>query len=164
MDETQREVDEIRKERSEVENHLIDEYSAGRISRRDFVRRGTIIGMSIPVVALLAAACGGAGDEPSGDTGGAGNRAAARRPQPAGGTFKFGLTTPAGTLNPVTCRDQGGLCLNGSDGRVPLATRSASRSSTPQLAESWRAERRRDASGRSRSARASRSTTKPRRR
>ena len=29
MDETQRKVDEIRKERSEVENHIIDEYAAG---------------------------------------------------------------------------------------------------------------------------------------
>ena len=79
MDETQREVDEIRKERSEVENHIIDEYAAGRLSRRDFVRRGTVIGMSIPMVAFLAAACGGGGDESGGggettapaDTGGA---------------------------------------------------------------------------------------------
>ncbi len=63
MDETQREVDEIRKERSEVENHIIDEYAAGRLSRRDFVRRGTVIGMSIPMVAFLAAACGGGGEE-----------------------------------------------------------------------------------------------------
>ena len=58
MDETQRRVEEIRKDRSELENHLIDEYKAGRVSRREFVRRGGVIGMSIPLVSFLAAACG----------------------------------------------------------------------------------------------------------
>ena len=129
MDETQREVDEIRKERSEVENHIIDEYAAGRLSRRDFVRRGTVIGMSIPMVAFLAAACGGGGDESGGggettapaDTGGADTGAPAETTAPptTGGTFRLGSTTPAGTLNPVTILDQGGLVMNAFDGSVP---------------------------------------------
>ena len=59
MDETQRRVDEVRKQRSELENHIVDEYKAGKISRREFVRRGTVVGMSIPLVSFLAAACGG---------------------------------------------------------------------------------------------------------
>ena len=59
MDETQRRVDEARGKRSELENHIIDEYKAGKISRREFVRRGTVVGMSIPLVSFLAAACGG---------------------------------------------------------------------------------------------------------
>ncbi len=59
MDDTQRRVDAIRKDRSELENHIIDEYSAGKITRREFVRRGTVVGMSIPLVSFLAAACGG---------------------------------------------------------------------------------------------------------
>ena len=61
MDDTQRRVDAIRKDRSELENHIIDEYSAGKITRREFVRRGTVVGMSIPLVSFLAAACGGGG-------------------------------------------------------------------------------------------------------
>jgi peptide/nickel transport system substrate-binding protein len=59
MDEIQRRVDAIRRSRSEVENHVIDEYRAGKISRREFVRRGTVVGMSIPLLGFLAAACGG---------------------------------------------------------------------------------------------------------
>ena len=74
MDDTQRRVDDIRKDRSELENHIIDEYSAGKITRRDFVRRGTVVGMSIPLVSFLAAACGGGGDP------GRRRRAAARPP------------------------------------------------------------------------------------
>ena len=57
MDETQRRVDAIRAQRNEIENHVIDEYAAGRISRREFIRRGTVLGMSIPLVSFIAAAC-----------------------------------------------------------------------------------------------------------
>ena len=42
MDETQRRVDDIRKERSELENHIIDEYVAGKITRREFYEDGVI--------------------------------------------------------------------------------------------------------------------------
>ena len=65
MDETQRRLDEVRTQRSELENHLIDEYRDGKISRREFVRRGTVVGMSIPLVSFIVAACGG-GDEQGG--------------------------------------------------------------------------------------------------
>ena len=91
MDDSQRRVDDIRKERSELENHLIDEYKAGKISRRDFVRRGTVVGMSIPLLGFLAAACGGDDDEeaapaPPAETGAAPRplprRAAPRRCRP----------------------------------------------------------------------------------
>src|SRR5438128_12695713 len=43
MDKIQERLDAIRRDRSDVENHLIDEYAAGRISRRELFRRGTVI-------------------------------------------------------------------------------------------------------------------------
>ena len=159
MDETQRKVDEIRKERSELENHLIDEYSAGRISRREFVRRGTIIGMSIPLVAWLAAACGGGSSSWAATTAGTGAERP-RQPAPAaqttetkpGGTIKLGLTTPAGQLNPVTVDDQGGSCLNAQTGEflaLSLGEREADAAARGEL----EAERGLQRRGRSRSAR-----------
>src|SRR3954451_21580714 len=65
-DETSRRVDAIRAQSSELENHLIDEYKAGRGSRREFVRRGSVIGMSIALVSFLASACGTGGKTSSG--------------------------------------------------------------------------------------------------
>ena len=50
MDETQRRLDEVRRERSDLENHLIDEYVGGKITRRELMRRGTVVGMSIPLL------------------------------------------------------------------------------------------------------------------
>ena len=53
-------LDEIRGSRSELENHYIDELVSGRLSRRDFVRKGAVIGMSAPLLGAVLAACGGA--------------------------------------------------------------------------------------------------------
>ena len=35
---------------------LIESYSQGRINRRDFVRRGTVIGLSVPFLGAVIAA------------------------------------------------------------------------------------------------------------
>ena len=47
-------LDELRRKSSEVENDLIDELRAGQIGRREFLRHGTVLGMSAPL--LLATA------------------------------------------------------------------------------------------------------------
>jgi peptide/nickel transport system substrate-binding protein len=82
MDEMRRRVDEVRSERSELENHLIDEYATGKLDRREFVRRGTVVGMSIPLLSFLVAACGG--DE---QVGGATTAGAPDAKARAGGTI-----------------------------------------------------------------------------
>ena len=87
---TQRQVDAIRSRSSELENHLIDEYRSGYINRREFVRRGGVIGMSIPVVSFLAAACG-TGSNTSTSSGGSADTAVK-----AGG--KEVAVKPGGTL------------------------------------------------------------------
>ena len=66
-DDIQRQVDAVRAQRSELENHIIDEYRAGYIGRREFIRRGAGVGMSLPLVGFLASACG-SGDESGGDS------------------------------------------------------------------------------------------------
>ncbi len=55
-----RKLDQIRAERSELENHYIDEVVAGRLDRRSFLRRGAVLGMSASVMGAVLAACGGA--------------------------------------------------------------------------------------------------------
>jgi peptide/nickel transport system substrate-binding protein len=104
-------MDDIRRTRSELENHLIDEMIAGRITRREFVRRGTVMGMSIPLLSMIVAACGGANNSggSSGSSGGGGT-------PKKGGTIKVAIVVPTGAINPVTVGDQGGLCLLGQVG------------------------------------------------
>jgi len=132
MDETQRRVDEIRKERSELENHIIDQYIDGRITRRDFVRRGTVVGMSIPLVSFIAAACGG-GEESAGTGTGGGT---ATGEVNAGGNIRVALIQPATDPNPVIVKDEGGAGLIGSTGEF-LSFSNAKLELEPKLAESW---------------------------
>ena len=68
---TTAELDALRSERSELENHYIDELVAGRLDRRSFLRRGAVIGMSASVMGAILAACGGANSS----GGGSGNAA-----------------------------------------------------------------------------------------
>ena len=42
----------LRQGQGEIANHVIDEYAAGRLSRRDFLRRGAVVGISLPVLVL----------------------------------------------------------------------------------------------------------------
>ena len=58
MGERERRLDEVRARRTPLENHLIDELRAGKIGRREFIRRGTVVGMSVPMLGFIASACG----------------------------------------------------------------------------------------------------------
>jgi peptide/nickel transport system substrate-binding protein len=131
MDETQRRVDDVRTASSELENHLIDEYSAGKITRREFVRRGTVVGMSLPLLSFLATACGGDGD--GGATTAAGETTGQAR---RGGTIRTAIQSPAGAIDPVTIADEGGLAVLGQSAEY-LTFSNEKLELEPQLAESW---------------------------
>jgi peptide/nickel transport system substrate-binding protein len=131
MDDTQRRVDEIRKDSSELENHIIDQFIEGKITRRDFVRRGTVVGMSIPFLSFIAAACGG-GNETAGTTGG-GTATGNVKP---GGNVRVALLQPATAPNPVIVKDEGGAGLIGSTGEF-LSFSNQKLELEPRLAEEW---------------------------
>ncbi|WP_088343065.1 MULTISPECIES: ABC transporter substrate-binding protein [Rhodomicrobium] len=120
-----RTIDAIRRGRTEIENHLIDGVVDGRISRREFLRHGSLLGLSLPLLGRVAAATG------FGVMPGLAYAAGA-----AGATIRIGNSIPSAAIDPVTVADAGGLlmlqqvgeflCLDGPD----LVLR-------PMLAESW---------------------------
>jgi peptide/nickel transport system substrate-binding protein len=134
MDDTQRRVDAIRKDRTELENHIIDEYAAGKITRREFVRRGTVVGMSIPLVSFLAAACGGGGGGET--TGGGGTTPTATGAVQSGGNIRVALIQPTTEPNPLLVQDEGGAGLLGSTGEF-LSFSNEKLELEPRIAESW---------------------------
>ena len=143
---------QLRQGQGEIANHIIDEFAAGRLSRRDFIRRGTVVGISVPLLGSILAACGSSGSSssPSG-----GSSSAAGQ---AGAVIKAGIVTPTAAINPVTVADQGGLDMLGADRRVPVPVHP---DADPEAGagDQLVAEQQRPTSGRSRSARASSSTT-----
>lgn len=127
MDELQRRVGNVRASRTELENHLIDELAAGRISRREFIRRGTVLGMSVGVLGFLAAACGGSSTKTTG-----GGAATVKK----GGTMSVGIIAPTAAVNPLTVADEGGLAVLGQAGEY-LTWSDKDLKLTGVLAESW---------------------------
>jgi peptide/nickel transport system substrate-binding protein len=94
-------LDPLRRGRGPVQEHLVDEFVAGRLSRRDFLRRGTAVGISMPLLGAILTACGsspGTGSVPA---------ASARKGKP-GATIRAGILTPSGSINPLTIADPGG--------------------------------------------------------
>src|SRR4051812_43268355 len=134
MNEIQQRVDAIRFRSSEVENHLVDTYKAGRINRREFVRRGTVLGMSMGTIGFLASACG-SGDKGGGSSTTDASTEATGKVKP-GGTFKAGINIPASAIDPITVADDGGLAVLAQAGEY-LIWSDAKLNAQPRLAESW---------------------------
>jgi peptide/nickel transport system substrate-binding protein len=118
-------LDQIREGQGEIANHIIDEYVAGRLSRRDLLRRGALVGISLPVLGAVISACGSSTSSPS--TSGTGA---------AGATIKVGIVVPTAAINPVTVADQGGLDMLAQTGEY-LTLSDQSLTLKPVLATSW---------------------------
>jgi peptide/nickel transport system substrate-binding protein len=122
-------LDDLRRGRGPVQEHVIDEFVAGRLSRRDFLRRGSMVGLSVPLLGGILAACGSSGSPSSSSSTGPGK---------AGANIKAGLLVPAAAINPITIADQGGLELIGNVGEFLVFTDQGGRYH-PWLATSWSA-------------------------
>ncbi|TPK51430.1 MULTISPECIES: ABC transporter substrate-binding protein [unclassified Mesorhizobium] len=126
MSKNYRILDLIRRNRSPLENHLIDGLVDGRVSRRDFIRHGSLLGLSLPLLGGITTAAG-LGAMPS----------LVRAQGAPGATIRVASSVPAATIDPVTIADAGGLlimqqvaeflCVDGPD----LVLK-------PALAESWK--------------------------
>src|ERR1022692_4599882 len=120
----------LRQDQGEIANHIIDEFAAGRLSRRDFIRRGTVVGISVPLLGSILAACS------SSSSSSAKSGPAAAATGAPGAVIKAGITTPTGAINPVTVADQGGLDMLAQTGEY-LCLSGQNLQLTPVLATSW---------------------------
>ncbi len=117
-------LDGLRRRRSEHENHLIDCLVAGRVSRREFMRHGSVLGLSLPYLASVATAIGI--EVPT-------RRAWAGSP---GGTVRMAQIVPAAAIDPVKIADGGGVTVL-SQVAETLVLSARNLTAEPVLAESW---------------------------
>ena len=130
------ELDRLREGRTELENHYIDELVSGNLSRRDFLRRGSTIGMSIPLLGAILAACGGGGSSGAASTSGGSSTAATGAPT-KGGMLRVASVTPAAAVNPLTVSDAGGLTMLNQTGEFLIFDSNLKLALQPMLALSW---------------------------
>ena len=128
------ELDRLRDGRTELENHYIDELVSGRLSRRDFLRRGSVIGMSAPLLGAIVAACGSSSK--SDQLLGSGSSTSSA-PATKGGTLRIASVTPAAAINPLTISDAGGLTMLNQTGEFLIFDSNLKLQLQPMLALSW---------------------------
>jgi peptide/nickel transport system substrate-binding protein len=119
-------IDPLRRRLGPLETHLVDELLAGRLSRRLFLRRASVIGLGAPVMGAIAAALGPWSAPLA--------RAATGKPDT---TIKVGTMVPAGAIDPVTVGDSGGLLMLQQVGDF-LIFDQPNLHLAPMLATSWK--------------------------
>jgi peptide/nickel transport system substrate-binding protein len=117
---------------------LVEGLTAGQVSRRVFVRRAAAIGVSLPTISAILAACGG--EDGNDDAGSAGAPATAGDPSKLtpgkpGGTLREGYDRDFSRMDPIntTWYDPGFFALY--EGIITLDTK---RKFVPEIAEKWR--------------------------
>ena len=119
-------LDALRRRSSDAENLLLDAALAGTVSRRDFLRHGSVLGLSLPQLSALGTAFG----LQTLTT----RRAFAAAP---GGTVRVACLTPTTVIDPVTVGDLGGQIILQQTGEF-LAISGPDLVLKPLLAESWK--------------------------
>ena len=115
----------------EYEYHLFDELRSRRLSRRGFLVRASIMGIALPTVGAILAACGQGGSTGGSTSGPVG-------PPQRGGTANVAITRPAALVDPVTLYNQGGQTTAQIAGEYLCFPR-ADYTLDPRLAVSWSA-------------------------
>ena len=117
-------LDALRRRLRPHETHLIEGFVAGRVSRRDFLRHGSVLGLSVPLLGSVAGMMGvGLTPRPA-------------RAATPGGKLRLGQLVPAGAIDPVTIADNGGIVVLSQVGEY-LTLSDKDLSLKPMLAESW---------------------------
>src|SRR5918999_5581983 len=133
-------LDPIRERVVPLQLDAIEAYMAGRLTRRDFVRRATVVGVSLSTIATVLSACGGDGDgaqqtQPQAETGIGGSAVGDAQVQ-QGGTLRVASIAPANPLDPVAMIDLASYAIVAQSYEF-LAYSGSDLKLTPGLAESW---------------------------
>ena len=119
------EIENYRRSAGELENELIDEYRAGTMTRGDLLRRGSVLGMSLPFLGLLSGVPLAAA-------------APVAQSRASAGTIRIGHITVDGSLEPPLLQSLGALGVSHLAGeQLIYADRNAV--VRPLLATSWKA-------------------------
>jgi len=132
-----RAFDRARRQAGPLQLDLVESYAKGSLSGREFVRRGAILGLSLPFMSAIISACGS--DSGSSSNTGApatgGGSGGTTGPGKAGGTIKVAAQKPV-SVDPVAMQDLGGYGLVAQVFEF-LATLGDNGEIAPGLAESW---------------------------
>jgi len=126
-----RRLDEFRRDDAgPLENALFDDFGSGEMDRQEFIRRASVLGLSVTAIGTALGAFGVAGPAFAGTDAGAVR---------IGGRLRVGIVPPpvAAGLEPHTYRNVGDLQTGGIAGEF-LTRATPSLTLLPELATSWK--------------------------
>jgi peptide/nickel transport system substrate-binding protein len=137
-------LDKVRRSAVPQQLDVIEHFAAGRLTRRQFIQRATVLGLSMGSITAVIAACSSTASSPSASSGGGAPSAVASAGAPsaaasgaAGGTIRVAAQTPKGALDPVLMVDRSSYGLTAQSFEF-LATLNKNASDiAPGLAEKW---------------------------
>lgn len=104
--------DKVRRSTTPLQLDVVEAFARGRLSRREFIQRATVLGLSMGAIGAVIAACGGstASGSAAAPSKAPGASAAATvagsiAPPVAGGTIRVACQRPKGALDPVAMVD-----------------------------------------------------------
>jgi len=138
-------LDRVRKSATPLELDLVESYARGRITRRQFIKRAMVIGLSVPTVTAVIAACGPGAASPAATAGGSastapaasGSAEASASSAASGGSIKVALQRPAAALDPIAMQDLGAYGMLATSFEFLATLEPSGLDIAPGLAESW---------------------------
>ena len=110
-----RQLDKVRGSAVPLQLDTIEAFAAGRLSRREFIKRATILGLSTGAIGMVLAACGSTSSSPSAAASvgastapsAAASAGGSTAPAVTGGTMRIAAQKPV-KVDPVLMQDLGG--------------------------------------------------------
>lgn len=118
---------------------VIEAFAQGRISRRKFIQRATLLGLSMGAITTVIAACGGgtASSAPSAAAPSAGGSSAAPATAgPAGGSIRVAIQKPV-SVDPIAMQDLGGYGMLAQSFEFLCTLNETGDDIAPGLATEW---------------------------
>ena len=115
---------------NDLEYHLYEEARTGRMTRKQLLVRGSVLGISASAMSAILAACGTSASDKSTSTPSSGG--AIKR----GGTLRMGVSVPAQDVDPVTMFNEGAIAT-ANIALEYLCYPDPSYVLTPRLATKW---------------------------
>ncbi|HEV8699064.1 MAG TPA: ABC transporter substrate-binding protein [Candidatus Limnocylindrales bacterium] len=132
-------LDRVRRSANPVELDLVEHFVQGKITRRQFVTRAAVIGLSLPAVSAVIAACStppAASVAPPASGGEASPTAAASSAAPTGGTIRIAMQRPV-KIDPINMQDLGGYGIVAQSMEFLATLDKNGVDIAPGLAETW---------------------------
>jgi peptide/nickel transport system substrate-binding protein len=133
-------LDRVRRSATPLELDLVEAFAKGRITRRQFIQRGTVLGLSLASISAVIAACSStpsASTAPSAAASAEASAAASSSAAPAaGGSIRVAIQKPV-KIDPIQMQDLGGYGIVAQSFEFLCTLDKNGSDIAPGLAEKW---------------------------